>query len=134
MKKNFAVIVKDAEGHAHVREVYAYDESGMPVMETKPDGRTAHKFQRLEPMDLRRYAIDTLAGRWKGEEAMTPGQAAERMRLHDKLAMAADGIVDVTVDECKLLLSALEKRQPLPVVLDMMNTLVNTDYKEANGE
>lgn len=128
MKKDFSPIVRNSDGHAHLRSVYKYDSQGMPVLKEGPGGEPMQVFSHHEPMDLRRYAVDTLDGRWKGEDSMTPGQAAARIKLRDKIFSALDGIADITADECRILMEALEKRQPAPVVLAMMQQLVDTDY------
>lgn len=123
MKRNFNVIVRDFDGHPFVRPVmqYAHD-TGMPIMENG-----AHAFSHHEPMTLRLYALDALAGRWRGEEGLTNDDLWKRMKLHDKLAFAGNEPVEITSDEGKMVLDALNKQGRSPIVIGRMKDLIDTD-------
>ena len=127
MKRNFNVVVKDSDGRPHVRSVMKFDDKGLPVLEKDAAGNMKQAFSHFEEMTLRTYAVDCLAGRWKGEEDMTPKQAVERMKLHDKLVFAPDGVVDLTQDEANILMKAMECQRGSPIVLARMQILIDTD-------
>lgn len=123
MKRNFEVVVTHHDGRPHVRQVFKYEEkTGLPVLK---DG--AHEFDKFMPMTLRQYAIDALAGRWKGEENMSRDDAWKRMKLHDKIAFNTDGAVELTADEGKMILDALDHMQASPIVIGRMKDLIDTD-------
>lgn len=122
MKRNFEVIVKDHEGRAHIRRMDKYDESGMPMIENG-----APVFDKFVPMTLRQYALDALAGRWKGEENISHEESWKRMKLHDKLAFSLDGEVELNGEEGKMILDAMNHSMKPPVVIGRMKNLLDTD-------
>lgn len=123
MKRNFNVQVKDHDGRLHVRPVMKFDgETGMPVM----DG-DKQVFSHFEPLTLKLYALDALAGRWRGEENMSNDEMWKRMKLHDKLAFSIDEPVEITSDEGKMILDALNKQGRTPIVIGRMKELIDTD-------
>lgn len=124
MKRNFNVVVKDHEGHPHVRRVFKYDDKGMPVLE-KVNGEERHTFDHFEPMTLRSYALDALAGRWRGEEGMSNEDLWKRMKLHDKLAFGDE--VDIKAEEGQMILDAMNKQGLSALVIGRMKDLLDTD-------
>lgn len=125
MKRNFKVVVKDHDGIPHFREVFKYDaKTGMPIMEKAPDGILRHAFDHNEPVTLQWYALNALGGRWSGEERMDGG---DRMRLYNKICMSPDGVVDIDGTEIATIITALTNQGRSFVVVDAMQTMLNTD-------
>jgi hypothetical protein len=122
LKRNFSVVVKNYEGHPFVRPVYEFDEAGIPVM----GANGQQKFVKHEPMTLRIFALEALAGRWRGEDNMTVEEASKRMKLHDKLAFAT-GDTEITGEEGLLILDCLRKQGSTPIVIGRMKELLDTD-------
>jgi hypothetical protein len=122
MKRNFNVPVIDFEGRSHVRPIMKYDDKGMPVVK---DG--IHEFSHHEPMLLRHYALDTLAGRWQGEEKL---DGAPRMKLYHKICFAKDGIVEIEGTDIATIVTALTNQGRSFLVIDAMQQMLNTDYTE----
>ena len=124
MKRDFNVVVKDFEGRPHVRPLYRYDDAGMPLME---GGRQV--FDRHVPMTLATYALDALAGRWRGEESLSNEDMWKRMKLHDKIAtaVAMPGPIELTSDEGKILMDALNHQGAAALVIGRMKDLLDTD-------
>lgn len=120
MKRNFEVPVKDYDGRPHLRALLKYDAAGAPVM--LPNGN--QEIEKYVPATLRTYALDALAGRWPGEEKI---DGAERMRLYHKICFSKDGVVDVEPAEVGHLLQALTNQGRSFLVIDAMQTLLNTD-------
>lgn len=130
MKRNFDAVVRAFDGRPHVKQVFAFDpKTGMPVIENG-----AHKFSHHEPMTLRLYALDALAGRWRGEESMTVEEAHQRMKLHDKLAFAKDGVVEIDGKEGQMILDCLLKQGREPIVVGRMKELIDTDPAPSREE
>lgn len=125
MKRNFNIVVRDFEGTPHVRAVMKYDEkTGMPVTE---NGR--HAFSHHVPMTLATYAMDALAGRWRGEESLSNDEMWKRMKLHDKIAtgVTTGEAIEITGDEGKALLEALNHKGESALVIGRIKDLLDTD-------
>jgi hypothetical protein len=123
MKRNFNVPVLDFEGRAHVRTVNKIDEKGV----LKLDEKNQAVFSHFEPMTLRTYAMDALAGRWRGEDHMSVKDAVERMRIYDKLAAAQDGEVDISSEEGKLIVETALRKGDSAMVIARLQMLIDTD-------
>jgi hypothetical protein len=123
MKRNFNVPVLDFEGRAHVRTVNKIDEKGV----LKLDEKNQAVFSHFEPMTLRTYAMDALAGRWRGEDQMSVKDAVERMRIYDKLAAAQDGEVDISSEEGKLIVETALRKGDSAMVIARLQMLIDTD-------
>lgn len=128
MKRNFNVVVKNSDGRPHVRALSKYDEDGMPVIE---NGQPA--FDKYEPMTLRQYALDALAGRWKGEENMSNEDMWKRMKLHDRISFANKDDVELTSDEGKTIVDALNHQGSTVLVVGRMKDLFETDPEPVNA-
>lgn len=127
MKRNFDVQVKNYDGRINVRAIFEYDAAGLPVV----DANGQPKFSHHEPMTLRLYALDALAGRWRGEENLTIEDAHKRMKLYDKLAFSTDGEVDIDGKEGQMILDCLVKQGRDPIVIGRMKDLIDTDPPNA---
>jgi hypothetical protein len=124
LKRNFEVKVKNHEGRPHVRAVFKYDEeSGMPLMDDKGN----HSFSHHEPMTLRLYALNALSGRWKGDDNLSVADAHTRMKLHDRIAFAPDGVVELEGKDGQLILDCLIKQGCDPIVVGRMKDMLDTD-------
>lgn len=127
MKRNFDVQVKDYEGRPFVRPTYEYTEEGLPVLETEGQMKGMQKFKKHEPLTLRTYALDALAGRWRGEDSLTIKQMTERIKLYDKIAFSKDGVVDIDNDESQMILDCLNKQGREPLIIARMSAMLNSD-------
>lgn len=126
MRRNFKVEVKDTTGRPYVRQVFKFDDKGMPVLETDAAGKQVHVFSHFEPMTLTQYAIDALEGRWRGDEDMNAKQAVERIKLRDRIALSS-GECEISREEANMLIKALERQGVAPAVLAAMSNLIETD-------
>lgn len=128
MKRNFNVVVKDYDGRPHVRPIFKYQpETGLPVIKNGE-----HEFSHHEPMTLRTYALDALGGRWPKDE-ITGVDGAARMRVYHKLLMS-DGNIEMTNEDGATIITALTNQGRSFVVIDAMQTLINTDPKPVEAK
>lgn len=129
MKRNFNVVVRNSDGHPHVREIFKYDEkSGMPVT-----ANGAPVFDRYEAMTLRQYAIEALGGRWRGEDTMSNVDLWKRMKLHDQFVFSIDGVVELSNEDATLVLDALNRQGRPPLVVGRMKDLIDNDPTTEGG-
>lgn len=133
MKRNFDVQVRDYDGHPFVRQVFEYDEKGMPVIEKDGPTKGQHKSKGFEPLTLRLYALEAIGGRWRGEDGMTVEQAKKRLVLYDKLTFTTDGVVDLTSEEATMINECLLKQGRDPIVIGRMAIMLETDPKPADA-
>lgn len=129
MKRNFNVPVVGSDGVTHARVVFAYEPNGMPVMELdKASGRKVQAIDHYEPMTLKVYALDALAGRWRGEEDLGNDVLFQRGKLHDKICFGEkDGEVELVAADVALILDALNHQGQSALVITRMKAMLETD-------
>lgn len=126
MKRNFNEAVKNYDGRPTVRVVVQYDQvTGLPVV----DENGNQKFSHYEPMTLRLYAMDAVAGRWRGEENLSIEDMSKRTALLDKLIAADNEAADITTEEGQMILECLRKQGREPYIIGRMKKLLDTDPK-----
>lgn len=131
MKRDFSAVVKDLDGNMHVRAVMQYDKTtGKPVMEVQ-GGAKVHAFSHHEPLTLRGYAMDALAGRWPGEEQMDRAVMSKRIKLYDKLCFSQDGAIELEASDFPIILDALYNQRVSSLVYARIEDMLNTDPKAA---
>jgi hypothetical protein len=138
VKRNFNVIVKDADGTPHVHKVFKTDEvTGLPVLEsqTMPNGtvQKVQVFDRFEPMTMRRYVIDALSGRWAGEEKAPWSEVKKRGALLDRIIFG-DGEVELDSTEVQIIKDALEHQGVSYYVMYRIGSMLDTDPPKAEGD
>lgn len=122
MKRNFNIPVVNYDGRPYVRPVYKFDAAGVPIT---TNGMP--EVERHEPMTLRLYALDALAGRWRGEEGMSIEESHKRFQLLQKISAAGDGDVDLDGAETQMILTALKNQGRDHTVVGRMKLLFDTD-------
>jgi hypothetical protein len=131
VKRDFSAVVKDMDGKPHVRAVMKYDgTTGMPIMVTR-NGQLVHDFDRHEPMTLRTYAMDALAGRWPMDPPnIERGVLTHRVRLYDKLCFAPDAkAVELETHDLPVILDALYAQGVSALVYARIDAMLGTDPK-----
>jgi hypothetical protein len=124
MKRDFNQVMLNFDQRPYIRPMGKFDAEGLPV--TK-DGQP--EFSHYEKMTLRTFALEALAGRWKGDENMTVDESTRRARLYDKLCFTTDGVVDIDNAEAQMLLDCLLKQGRDPIVVARMKHLLDSDPK-----
>lgn len=117
------------DGKPHVRAIMKYDETtGMPVMVTR-GGQLVHDFDHHEPMTLRHYAMDALAGRWPMDAPnIDRSVLTHRARLYDRLCFAKDAkAVQLEAEDFPVILDALYAQGVSALVYARVESMLSTD-------
>jgi hypothetical protein len=136
VKRNFNVVMKDADGTPHVHKVFKTDEAGLPVLEAQTINGVTQKiqvFDRFEPMTMRRYVIDALSGRWAGEEKAPWSEVKKRGALLDRIIFGDDE-VELDSTEVQIIKDALEHQGVSYYVMYRIGSMLDTDPPKAEGE
>ena len=123
MKRNFNVILMGFDGTAHVHREDEHDEFGV----VKADEFGNPKFKRYAPMTIRKYCIDALTARFKGEEDIKGEELLKRGRLAERLVFAGDLPVEISSEEGNIILECIRKAGASALVYMRVKDLIDND-------